>query len=86
MRVVLASPFGEVPGKGPALGAQGLRALRQRPRASRFTVALGWDHRRGASCDRVCARAPTRVAVRRGADPARRIPAAECAALRPALP
>lgn len=38
--VLVVSPFGEVPGKGPALGAARFRALRARA-PGRFVVALG---------------------------------------------
>jgi thiamine-phosphate pyrophosphorylase len=80
---MVLSPFGEVAGKGPALGALRWAALRQRA-PEVFAVALGGvvdagvvAEARRAGADAVA----VRRALSRSADPA-----AACAALRPAAP
>lgn len=80
---LVLSPFGEVEGKGPALGARRWSELRQRAPGV-FTVALGGITDAGAVAEAVGAGADAvavRRALSRSADPA-----AECAALRPAMP
>lgn len=79
---LLVSPFGDVPGKGPPLGARGFARLRALA-PDTFAVALGGITDPAAARAAAAAGADA-VAVRRALSAAD--PASECAALLAALP
>lgn len=80
--VIVASPFGAVPGKGPALGVDGLRALVS---AAGATPLLALGGVRDGEDVRRCRSAGARGVVVRGALMDADDPGAACAALWDAL-